>query len=126
MYKLEVTHREDYSFYVNSGAEEFIIDAKKKGSGPLDMLLAGLASCIGVYVRKYSEGARLGLNNFKVNIEAELTRDPPFRFQEIKVCLDLNGSQIDERRKNAILEFIKNCPAHNTLKNNPSVELKIC
>jgi len=126
MYKLEITHREDYSFSVNSGAGEFLIDAKKKGAGPLDILLAGLASCIGVYVRKYSEGAKLDLKNFKVNIEAELTKDSPLRFQEIKVCLDLKGSQMDERRKNAILDFIKNCPAHNTLKNNPSVEFKIC
>jgi len=126
MYCLEITHREDYSFSVISGEEEFLIDAKKKGAGPLDMPLAGLAGCIGVYVRKYSEGANLDLGNFKVNIKAELTKDPPLRFQEIKVCLDLKGSHIDERRKKAILEFIKNCPAHNTLKSNPTVELMFC
>lgn len=126
MYQLEVTHRQDYSFTVNSCGHEFVVDAKEKGLTPLDALLAGLGTCIGVYIRKYSDGGKLGLENFKLVVNAELSKEPPLRFEKIEVCLDLKGAQLDERRKEALLEFVKNCPAHNTLKNNPEVEIVIC
>jgi len=124
MYKAEVTHNSDFVFTVKTGESEVIIDAKGKGLTPLDALLAGLGSCIGVYIRKYAEGAKLNLVNFKVNVSAELSNQP-FSFKEINVEIDLKNCQIDERRQKALLEFIKNCPAHNTLKGNPQIGFKL-
>ena len=94
---------------------------------PPDTLLAALGSCIGVYIRKYAEGARLDLEKFKITVEAELSnpKDVPFCFREIRVLLDFEGVQMEERRRKALLEFIKNCPVHNTLKANPLVEIRV-
>ncbi|MDD5107939.1 MAG: OsmC family protein [Candidatus Omnitrophica bacterium] len=125
MYKAEVTHNSDFAFTVKTGESEFIIDAKGKGLTSLDALLAGLGSCIGVYIRKYSQGAKLNLENFKVNVSAELSAQAPFSFREINVDIDLKNCQLDERRQKALLEFIKNCPAHNTLKSSPQIEFKL-
>jgi uncharacterized OsmC-like protein len=125
MYKVEITHNQDMEFSVKSGESEFIIDAKSKGVTPLDALLAGLGSCIGVYIRKYAQGAKLNLTNFKIDVCADLSSESPFSFKQINVSIDLNNSQLDERRKKALLEFIKNCPAHNTLKGNPLIEFKL-
>ena len=125
MYKVEVTHIKDLAFAVKAQEESFVIDAKGKGLTPLDALLSGLASCIGVYIRKYAEGVKLELNNFKVKVEAELDKTPPVLFKKIDVSVDLNGAQLDERRKDALLRFIKNCPAHGTLKGNPEIDVKI-
>lgn len=125
MYKVEVTHTKDMVFEVKAQEETFVIDAKGKGLTPLDALLAGLASCVGVYIRKYAEGSKLELNNFKVRVEAELDKVPPVSFKKINVSVDLVGSQLDERRKEALLRFIKNCPAHGTLKGNPEIEIKL-
>jgi uncharacterized OsmC-like protein len=124
MYKAEVTHNSDFAFTVKTGESQFIIDAKGKGLTPLDALLAGLGSCIGVYIRKYAEGTKLNLVNFKVNVSAELSGQP-FSFKDVNVEIDLKNCQIDERRQKALLEFIKNCPAHNTLKGNPQIEFKL-
>ncbi|MDP2831521.1 MAG: OsmC family protein [Candidatus Omnitrophota bacterium] len=90
----------------------------------LDALLAGLGSCIGVYIRKYAEGSKLDLKNFKINVSAQLCSQPPFYFKLINVQIDLKDSALDERRQRALLEFIKHCPAHNTLKGNPEIEVK--
>ncbi|MDD5282475.1 MAG: OsmC family protein [Candidatus Omnitrophica bacterium] len=125
MYKIEVVHNQDLAFSVKSGESEFVVDAKGKGLTPLDALLTGLGSCIGVYIRKYSEGSKLNLENFKINVSAELSKESPLSFRQINVEIDLKSCSIDERRQRALLEFIKNCPAHNTLKLNPAIEFKL-
>lgn len=126
MYKVELKHIKDFQFSVKSSGYEFAIDAKDKdGISPPDTLLASLASCIGVYISKYSEGSKLGLNNFEISAEAEFQKEPPFLFKEISVSIDLKGIKLDERREKALLEFIKNCPVHNTLEAKPEVIVKL-
>jgi len=65
------------------------------------------------------------LENFSVAAEAEFCEDKPVGFKEIKVSMDFKGASLDERRKNAILNFVKNCPVHNTLHLIPAVDIKI-
>ena len=125
MYKVEVSHNQDMVFTAKAGKSELIIDAQGQGLTPLDALLAGLGSCIGVYIRKYAQGSKLDLKNFKVNVSAELSSLSPFSFKLIDVQIDLKNSGLADRRKRALLEFIKNCPAHNTLKGNPIIEFKL-
>jgi len=125
MYKVQVTHNQDLAFTVRAGENEFIIDAKGKGWTPLDAFLAGLGSCLGVYIRKYAQGAKLNLEHFKLNVFAELSSEAPFSFRKISVDIDLKNSGLAERRQKALLEFIKNCPAHNTLKSSPLIEFKL-
>jgi uncharacterized OsmC-like protein len=124
MYKVEVVHKQDLVFTTKAGTSEFIIDAQGQGLTPLDALLAGLGSCIGVYIRKYAQGSKLDLKNFKVNVSAQLTPEP-FSFKHIDVQIELKECGLDERRQRALLEFIKNCPAHNTLKGNPEINFKL-
>ncbi|MDD5561067.1 MAG: OsmC family protein [Candidatus Omnitrophica bacterium] len=125
MYKVEVVHKQDLAFSVKSGESEFLVDAKGNGLTPLHALLAGLGSCVGVYIRKYAEGSKLNLENFEVNVSAELSKESPLSFRQISVGIDLKSSLADERRQKALLEFIKNCPVHNTLKINPLIEFKL-
>ncbi len=89
------------------------------------MLLASLGSCIGVYIRKYFEGAAGSLREFSIGLEAEFRKEKPVCFSLINVSIDLKGTDLDQRRKQAFLAFIRNCPVHNTLKANPSIEFKI-
>lgn len=125
MYRVEVTANPDASFKAKSGEYELTIDLKGKGISPPDTFLASLAGCLGVYIRKYCGGSGLTLNNFSITAEAELCQDKPMCFKDIRVCVDLKGAELDEHRKKALLEFIKNCPIHNTLIIKPSVDIKI-
>lgn len=113
------------AFTAKVGRGEFIIDAQGQGLTPLDALLSGLGACIGVYIRKYAQGSKLDLKNFKIDVSAGLSSQAPFAFKQINVDIDLNGCSLDERRQKALLEFIKHCPAHNTLKGNPIIEFKL-
>ncbi|PIQ90082.1 MAG: hypothetical protein COV71_05935 [Candidatus Omnitrophica bacterium CG11_big_fil_rev_8_21_14_0_20_41_12] len=125
MFKAEITHNSDFAFTVKTGENQFLIDAKGKGLTPLNALLAGLGSCIGVYIRKYAEGGKLSLEGFQVNVSADLSGPAPFFFRQISVDIDLKNCPLDERRQKALLEFIKNCPAHYTLKGNPQIDFKL-
>lgn len=126
MYRVEVANSGGYSFAVQSGDHRFSLDMKgEKGITPPDALLASLGSCIGVYIRKYAEGAKLTLSEFNIEAHAELSQESPRCFKKIEISIDLKGNKLEERRLKSLLEFIRNCPVHNTLKANPEVEIKI-
>ncbi|MBI4708073.1 MAG: OsmC family protein [Candidatus Omnitrophica bacterium] len=125
MYQVDITSNSDYLFNVKSKDYEFVVDVNGKGVTPPDAFLASLGTCIGVYVRKYAEGAKLNLGKFIISVEADLSKEAPVCFRKINIQVDLNGVVLDERRLKALHEFVKNCPVHNTIKNNPEVEIKI-
>jgi uncharacterized OsmC-like protein len=125
MYHVEISNNEGYIFNVRANESTFTIDAKGKGITPPDTLLASIGSCIGVYLRKYTEGTKIPLNNVNISVSADFTKERPVRFQDINVKISINDSNLGETQKNALLAFIRNCPVHNTLKNNPNVEISI-
>jgi len=125
MYKVEISNAGDSAFKVKSKDYEFVVDTKGKGISPPDTLLASLGTCVGVYIRKYSEGGKLDLKEFSVSVEAEFSSEKPIRFKSIGVRVDLKGAALDERRKLSLLEFIKNCPVHNTLEGKPEIAIEI-
>jgi len=125
MYHVDITNTGEYSFKVKSKDYEFLVDTKGKGITPPDALLASLGTCVGVYVRKYAEGAKLTLPEFNISVDADFSKETPVCFRKINVNVDLKGTQLDDRRIKAMHEFIKNCPVHNTIKNNPEVEINI-
>ena len=125
MYYVDITNVGDYSFKVKSKDYEFLVDTKGKGVTSPDALLASLGTCVGVYVRKYAEGAKLTLPEFNISVDADFSKETPVCFRKINVNVDLKGMQLDDRRMKAMHEFVKNCPVHNTIKNNPEVGIKI-
>lgn len=125
MYKVEVCADNEFSYKIKSKDYEFCIDGKGKCITPPDTLLASLGSCIAVYMHKYAQGSGVNLGNFRIVLDAEFTKEAPVCFNTINVLIDLKGISLDERRKNALLGFIKNCPVHNTLKADPTIEIKI-
>ena len=124
MYRTQISNMGGYAFKVKAKGGEFDVDMHgSAGVTPPDVLLASIGSCIGVYIRKYVDGAKLTLPEFEVTVEAEFTKEPPACFKQINVSVDLKGATLDERRRKAILEFAKNCPVHNTLKGNPEINI---
>lgn len=126
MYRVEVTNANNNSaFKVKSKDYEFIMGTKGKGMTPPDTLLASLGGCIGVYLRKYLEGYKLATGDFSITVESDLSENQPVSFKDINVFIDLKGLQINEHKQARLLEFIKNCPIHNTLETKPHIEIKL-
>jgi len=125
MYRVGLKSKEGFLFNIKSRDYEFIMGTKGRGITASETLLASLIGCIGVYIRKYAEGAKLPIGEFGIEAEAELCRESPIRFETINISIDLKGAVSDDRRKEALRRFIKNCPVHSTLKNAPAIEAKV-
>ncbi len=125
MYKVEVNSDSGYVFAATAGESQYLMNSQISGGSPLDVLLAALGGCIGVYIRKYAEGAKLDIGKIKITVQAELSSERPMSFKKIQTQVDLGHTILDQRRIAGLLEFIKNCPVHNTLKGSPEVEVKI-
>ena len=126
MYKVRITGERTTEFRVKTDNYEFIIDSEgEKGITPPDTFLAGLASCMGVYIRKYGKNTGVDIRDFDVTLEAELSDEKPSRFKKIRAKINIRGAKLDEMRKKSIISFIKNCPVHNTLQHSPEIETEI-
>jgi len=125
MYRVDVINKGGFSFSAKSKDYELLVDTKGNGMTPPDCLLAALGTCIGVYLRKYAEGAKLALGQFSVAVSADFSNEKPVSFRQINIAVDLKGLELDERRRQSVLEFIKNCPVHNTLKAAPEININL-
>lgn len=125
MYKITLTNSGGKDFKVCSGDNAFVVEPSIPGSGPLDYFLAGLGACVGYYLRIFCDKNGISVPEFSVVVTGELIKERPVRFTEIAVTVDLKGVQIDDVRKRSLLEFIRNCPAHNTLKGTPSIDISL-
>jgi uncharacterized OsmC-like protein len=125
MYSVEVVSEKSFEFRAVSGRYEFNIDIEGKAVSPPALLLASLASCVGVYIRKYAQGFKLDLRPFSVRASAEFAKTQPICFKDIDINIDLKDNHIDEKAKESLLRFIKNCPVHNTLKSVPTISIKL-
>jgi len=124
-YHVDIVNSGSSSFDVKSKEGQFTVDTGGNGMTPPDLLLAGLGTCFGVYIRKYCEGAKIPLAGFSISVDADFEKEKPVCFRQIRISADLGGITLDERRRASLLEFVKNCPVHNTLKNNPDVIVNI-
>ncbi len=126
MYKVQVKNRGGSEVHVRSSSGEFTVDTDAKTAvAPLDVLLGSLGSCISYFIRKFAKSANIQMDLFTLDLEAELVSDKGYRFKEIKVSIDLDGAVIDDAKKQSLVQFVKNCPVHNTLRNQPEIEIRV-
>lgn len=127
--KIEVTHQQGEEFRAQSGPHSIVIDfppekgGNDRGMSPPEILLVSLGSCIALYAKRYLQSAKLLLEGLRIEVESVMSTDKPLRLKDINITVHAPEKLGD--RKEALLRFIENCPIHNTLKNQPSVSIKI-
>ena len=94
-------------------------NSRQESMNPSKVFLASLAACAGVYAVKYCKGANIDTEGLEITVSGQLCEDRPIRFKDIDVKINLK--QDIQNRKNALLNFVKNCPVHNTLAHNPNI-----
>jgi putative redox protein len=86
---------------------------------PTELFVAGLASCVGFYARRYL--ARHGLPVRGLSVRGDYAIEPgPVRVADIRIELVLPDGVPAERRA-GVLAVASHCTVHNTLKNPPPV-----
>ena len=86
---------------------------------PTELFVAGLASCVAHYARRYL--ARHDLPSEGLAVEAHFTiGSKPARVDRVTVCLHLPAGVPQERRA-ALLAVASHCTVHNSLEQPPEV-----
>ena len=93
------------------------------GMNPSEVFLASLGGCIALYASKYCKDTGIDPAGLAVEVDAELSRERPYRFENIKVKISLN--QELGKRRDAFLRFVANCPIHNTIAGHPNIDIGI-
>lgn len=134
--KVNVSWIDKYKSKVKVRGHEFIIDEPKSvagddtGPAPTELLLASIAGCeLSVLSR---EAYIMGLQIEKAEIEIEGIldirgfmgiADVPPGFQNIKLNIKITSPESQEKIDELIEIVQKRCPALNTFKNPPKIEI---
>jgi uncharacterized OsmC-like protein len=124
MYRASIENRGDSKHYATTRHGSFVIDTEGQGANPIDTLLASLCGCLGHQARDYMREQGIASNGFSIMAEAELTENKA-RLSDIKVCMDLKNTRLDEQRKSELLKYLERCKIHNTLKSNSAIHVSL-
>jgi uncharacterized OsmC-like protein len=85
--------------------------------------LAALGSCSAVFAKIYCQNAGIDPKDLEINISSALSKEAPFKFQDIDIKISVGQDIAD--RKQALLNFVANCPVSHTVKSNPNIKVTI-
>jgi len=129
MYNASVRYLNPLRYEASADGGIVTIDlSKEPGAGtttPLPLLLASLASCVAVYLERYLTGAKIAFTGFTIDAKSALATDGAASLRDIEVSLSIKGASLDDRRRKALIDFIRNCPVHNTLEGRPSISMAV-
>ncbi len=123
-----VTHVADVKFAIKIRSHEIIVDQTVRGGGsdsgptPLELLGAGLGSCIAYYVHQFLRTRGLDAEGIRVSV-SQTRESNPSRIDGFCVDVELPGN-VPERYLPLIERVIDSCPAHNTLARGAGIDVK--
>lgn len=97
----------------------------QEGVEPIPMFLGSLGGCFAVYLERFLEGKKMAFKGFDIKVKSELTKESPFYLKVIDVDIKISGLNLDKENKEALLRFVNNCPLHNTLHHNPTINVNV-
>lgn len=124
-----VRHIDGYRFEIDVRGHRLVVDQPTEDGGtdqaptPTELFIAGLASCVAFYARRYLARHGLSSDGFAVDASYALASRPA-RVDSITLNLHTPADLPDERR-DALLAVASHCTVHNTLMDPPQVTIRV-
>jgi putative redox protein len=102
--KITLGHLEEMAFKAEVNGHEITIDAdeqfggKNRGPRPKPLLLVSLAGCTAMDVVSLLKKMRVDFDDFKIDIEADMTEEHPKYYDKIKIIYHLFGKDINQAK----------------------------
>ena len=93
--KFESTNPSGHNLYIDAGPES---GGKGEGYRPKALMLSGLAGCSGLDVASLIKKMKLEVNDFKIEIEANLTEEHPKYYDKVSVNFHFYGDNLNEKK----------------------------
>lgn len=126
---LTVQHLDGDRFSIEIRGHTITVDQPEEAGGadtaptPTELFIAGLASCVAFYARRYL--ARHGIPADGLRVSADFAiGGKPARVTEIRVCVT-PPQQLPAERRDAFLAVASHCTIHNTLAEPPRVDIAL-
>ncbi|CAL2104014.1 OsmC/Ohr family protein [Tenacibaculum sp. 190130A14a] len=104
-HKITTTWKENMLFESdNPSGHKVLIDTSEenggtnKGLGPKAMMLSSLAGCSGLDVVSLLNKMRVEIDDYKMEVEAELTEEHPKTYHTVTVDYHFYGTDLDEKK----------------------------
>jgi len=98
------TWKKNMQFHSTNPAGDLIIDASPEDGGngdglrPKALMLSALAGCSGLDVASLIKKMKLEVDDFRIDIIAELTDEHPKYYHKVKVEYHFYGAALDEKK----------------------------
>ena len=99
-------------------------DLKGTDTGPMppELVVLGLASCMGYYILFYCRRNNISAEGLKIEAEFEKAKNPD-RISKINVRFHLPG--ITEQHKNGVIKAAEGCLVHQTFIHKPEINIAL-
>lgn len=127
--RMKIEHEEGARFRASCRGHSVIIDQPEENAGsdagmtPPELFAASLASCIGFYVARYCEQAKIPTDGLEVDCDWQVGEQQPHRIEKINVGVHLPA--MPENRRKAVERVAASCLIHATLQHSPELDVRI-
>ncbi len=127
--EMKIAYRSGKKFVAICRGKQMIIDQPLENEGtdegmtPPEAFIAGVGSCMGVYVLNYCRNANINPSDMILSIKWEKAKNPA-RISKIEVKIKIPKGDI-KGRSEAILKVANHCLVHQTLLQPPEMEITL-
>lgn len=93
--KFESTNPSGQNLFIDAGPEN---DGQGEGYRPKALMLSALAGCSGLDVASLIKKMKLNIDDFKIEIEANLTEEHPKIYDKVTMAFHFFGSELKENK----------------------------
>lgn len=129
MNSVSVVYKGGIKFEASSGKHQVIVDlpAEKGGTdagmAPPDLFISALGTCIGVYVVRYCQNAKIDAEGCVISLDWRLSDDKR-SIAAVEAKIHLPKAEPGPRAR-AVLEAARSCLIHNTLHGDLNVDISL-
>ena len=100
--RFESTNPSGHNLFIDAGEEN---GGKGEGYRPKALMLSGLAGCSGLDVASLIKKMKLEVDDFKIEIEANLTEEHPKIYDKVVMAFHFYGSNLSEKKLNKAVDL---------------------
>jgi len=93
--KFESTNPSGHNLFIDAGEEN---GGKSEGYRPKALMLSGLAGCSGLDVASLIKKMKLEVEDFKIDIDANLTEEHPKFYDKVVMSFHFYGTDLNEKK----------------------------
>jgi len=122
--QVKISWKDKMAFSADVNGHEIMLDAAEKAGGenrgprPKPLMLAALAGCTGMDVISILKKMRVGVDDFNVIVEGDLTEEHPKQFSKMHVIYEFKGKDLpmDKLKKAVSLSEERYCGVSATYR----------